>query len=272
MHKKRYLSTGEFAKAAGTTKHTLFHYDEIGLFSPEYKDASTGYRYYSFAQLEEFDVIYMLRELDMPLEEIKKYMKERTPEKLLELFEKEEKIIYERMQRLKRTKNWIKSKRSLIREGLLEEEGISIVRERERYMVSRRADISDDIIWAKELGDLYDYCSECGIDSAYPVGYRQELSDIRRGVYDNYYVFYQMLDKKPVKAKCRIRPAGDYLVAYHRGSWQSVGDTYRKMLVYAEEQHISLGEYSYEDGLLDSLTREKEEDYITKISCEIGGR
>lgn len=44
------------------------------------------------------------------------------------------------------------------------------------------------------------------------------------------------------------------------------------MLVYAEEQHISLGEYSYEDGLLDSLTREKEEDYITKISCEIGGR
>lgn len=31
----RYLSCGEFAKTVGTTKHTLFHYDEIGLFQPE---------------------------------------------------------------------------------------------------------------------------------------------------------------------------------------------------------------------------------------------
>lgn len=272
MKKKRYLSTGEFAKAVGTTKNTLFHYDAIGLFSPEYKDELTGYRYYSFAQLEEFDVIYMLRELYMPLEEIKRYMRGRTPEKLLELFEKEEEIIYERMKRLKRTKNWMKSKKMLIREGLLKEERIGIVREKERYMVSRKADISDDVIWAKELGNLYDYCSEHGIDSVYPVGYRQNLSEIKEGIYDNYFVFYQMFDKKPLKAEYKIRPAGDYLVAYHKGSWQSVGETYEKILEYAKEHRISLGKYSYEDGLLDSLTLEKEEDYITKISCEIGGR
>ena len=30
-----YLTTGEFAKLVGTTKHTLFHYDAIGLFCPE---------------------------------------------------------------------------------------------------------------------------------------------------------------------------------------------------------------------------------------------
>ena len=32
-----YLTTGEFAKLAGVSKHTLFHYDKIGLLSPEIK-------------------------------------------------------------------------------------------------------------------------------------------------------------------------------------------------------------------------------------------
>ena len=33
-----YFTTGEFAKILGVKKHTLFHYDEIGLFSPAVAD------------------------------------------------------------------------------------------------------------------------------------------------------------------------------------------------------------------------------------------
>ena len=35
-----YFTTGEFAKILGVKKHTLFHYDEIGLFSPAVKAVS----------------------------------------------------------------------------------------------------------------------------------------------------------------------------------------------------------------------------------------
>lgn len=62
MNKESFLTTGEFARLAGVTKHTLFYYDEIGLFSPEVK-TENGYRYYSIAQLDVFDVIYTLKEL-----------------------------------------------------------------------------------------------------------------------------------------------------------------------------------------------------------------
>ena len=86
MNKKMYFSTGEFAKLAGVSKHTLFYYDEIGLLSPEIKNKENGYRYYSAAQLDILDVIYVLRELDMTLEEIQEYMQNRTPEQFLELF------------------------------------------------------------------------------------------------------------------------------------------------------------------------------------------
>ena len=34
MENSRILTAGEFAKIVGVTKHTLFHYDEIGLFRP----------------------------------------------------------------------------------------------------------------------------------------------------------------------------------------------------------------------------------------------
>ena len=87
MNNERYITTGEFAKLTGVTKHTLFYYDKIGLFSPEIKKEN-GYRLYSFEQLEVFDVIQILRELDMPLEEIREYMDHRSPGRLLKLFRK----------------------------------------------------------------------------------------------------------------------------------------------------------------------------------------
>ena len=36
MERKDYLTTGELTQLMGITKHTLFHYDDIGLFQPKY--------------------------------------------------------------------------------------------------------------------------------------------------------------------------------------------------------------------------------------------
>ena len=48
-----YFTTGEFARILGVRKHTLFHYDEIGLFSPALKEEN-GYRYYFVWQMDMF--------------------------------------------------------------------------------------------------------------------------------------------------------------------------------------------------------------------------
>lgn len=58
MGKQEYLSAGRFAALVGTTKETLFHYDEIGLFVPK-RRGTNGYRYYAMDQIETFDVIGM---------------------------------------------------------------------------------------------------------------------------------------------------------------------------------------------------------------------
>ena len=72
-HAQTYFTTGEFAALCGVTKHTLFHYDQLGIFSPVLKEEN-GYRFYSYAQIEVFHVISTLKELDIPLKEIKAYL------------------------------------------------------------------------------------------------------------------------------------------------------------------------------------------------------
>src|SRR5699024_5561174 len=67
---QKLFTSGEFAFLCGVKKQTLFHYDDIGLLTPEYKN-NKGYRYYSVQQAEIFSVIQMLKEIGMSLTEIK---------------------------------------------------------------------------------------------------------------------------------------------------------------------------------------------------------
>ena len=83
-----YFTTGEFAKLCKVKKQTLFHYDDIGIFSPEIK-SENGYRYYAYNQLEVFGVISILKEMDMPLKAIKKYLDNRSPKDLIDLLNKQ---------------------------------------------------------------------------------------------------------------------------------------------------------------------------------------
>ena len=79
----KHFSTGEFAKLCKVNKKTLFYYDEINLFKPE-KVLSNGYRYYSTYQLETFNVIFTLKDLGMPLKEIKDFMDKRNAKNIID--------------------------------------------------------------------------------------------------------------------------------------------------------------------------------------------
>lgn len=49
---KQLLSIGEASKITGVHVKSLRYYDRIGVFKPEYVDERSGYRYYSFEQLQ----------------------------------------------------------------------------------------------------------------------------------------------------------------------------------------------------------------------------
>jgi DNA-binding transcriptional MerR regulator len=65
------LSIGDFARLGHVSPRMLRHYDETGLLRPERVDPDTGYRSYSFAQLDQLHRILALRDLGFGLEQIR---------------------------------------------------------------------------------------------------------------------------------------------------------------------------------------------------------
>lgn len=69
------MKINDVAKLTGVTVRTLHYYDEIGLLKPEEVNES-GYRIYTERSLEKLQQILFFRELDFPLNEIKKIMED----------------------------------------------------------------------------------------------------------------------------------------------------------------------------------------------------
>jgi DNA-binding transcriptional MerR regulator len=68
------LSIGRFARLAGLSVGALRHYDELDLLRPADTDRFTGYRRYRRAQLETARTIARLRDLELPLDQIREIL------------------------------------------------------------------------------------------------------------------------------------------------------------------------------------------------------
>ena len=65
------LTVGDFSRITHLSVKTLRHYHEVGLLEPATVNPSTGYRYYSGEQIPTAQVIRRLRDLEMPVGEVK---------------------------------------------------------------------------------------------------------------------------------------------------------------------------------------------------------
>lgn len=63
------FTVGELAKLTGITVRTLHHYDEVGLVRPSQR-TSAGYRLYDDGDVLRLQQVLLLRELELPLDEI----------------------------------------------------------------------------------------------------------------------------------------------------------------------------------------------------------
>lgn len=69
--RKAGYTVAELAELAGVSVRTLHHYDRIGLLAPGSRTAA-GYRMYGWDELRKLQQILFFRELDVPLEEIRR--------------------------------------------------------------------------------------------------------------------------------------------------------------------------------------------------------
>lgn len=264
------FTTGEFAALCGVTKHTLFHYDEIGIFSPAIR-GENGYRYYAPVQIEVFQVITVLKELGMPLAEIRAYLDRRSPQNLLDLLEREGAVLTEKLNRLRRLRALIHRKAELTRQAMAVCPGQVTVEEQPRrwYVATAAPGITDAGKYAHILARHMEYCEAHHVESPYALGTILPVEAARREDWEGYTHCYTQVDKPIRGVPLLTAPAGPYLTYFHAGSFDTVQKGYRRLLEWGEEKGLTLGPYFWEDVLLDELAGKGYDQYLLRLSVAI---
>ncbi len=268
--KNEYLTTGEFAKICGIPKHILFHYDQIKLFQPEIIKEN-GYRYYSFRQFDTFSIISALKRLGMPLKEIKKYMDERNPVKLVDLLEQKSNEVSKEIKKLKNTKREIDSLKELTEEALSVEYNTigTAYHKSMKALCSTLMDNDNDNSYPNFLTELIAFRNNSNASMIDFLGASLTIDNIRDKRFDSFSYLYTKTNNADKKNNTLVRKEGWYLQVYYKGSYPKISEMYTEIMQYAKEHQINLGKNVYEEYLIFEIGTKNRDDYVTLILVEI---
>ena len=231
------LSIGEFATLTRLSVQTLRRYHDSGLLEPATVDPFTGYRYYTPEQIPAAQVIHRLRELDVPLAEVRAILATDDPDRRAE-------VVLGHVRRLEaeleRTRSAVASLRRLVHPGPA---GIDV----ELRSVPARtvAAVSDHVGLDKTLA-WYD-AAMADLDAAYPPA---ERTGAPGGLYANELFTAgsgAVTVFRPVRTPRRSGrievldlPAADLAVAVHPGTHDDIDVTYGRLGAWVAAHALSV--------------------------------
>ena len=261
----KYLTVKEFANLHNVNTRTLHYYDDIKLFSPKYK-GDNGYRYYTYLQGEEFQMILALRELSMSIEEIKNFIEKRNTACLEDMLAKKSLEIDEKINQLKQIKKVLDNKKAMLETVRLKDlDEIQLVDCKEEYLfLTKTGDESE--LDEEAMEKLNSLKKNIGINRIYNTNYGAMIpvEKLLNGEYSAYSHYFVKMENFKNKNDLYKKEKGVYLKAYHKGQWELLPETYKRIFSYANNQGIKLAGYSYEQGLNDMAVKDMK-DSVTEI-------
>ena len=211
----KLYSIGETAKILGISVQTLRNYSNLELFQPEYIDPDTGYRYYSFRQFHYIDRIKYLRNLGVPLREIREIFKRGDIGKLAFYLEKQKQAIEAEIQRLNDTKEdlqWYMDYFNYLNTHHLDH--IPYIRHLDkRYVLNIPCEESDTVEAVEtRLTNLRSELTEDKVHILRQYGFIGDFEDLLENKFTKKEYFIYLKDTSNLEpSNYRILPAGEYL-------------------------------------------------------------
>ena len=266
--KKRYFTTGEFAYLCHVKKQTLFHYDKIGLLSPEITKEN-GYRYYSYNQFELFQIIGSFKEIGIPLKEIKLLLKGKTAGTMINLLKEKSIEIENKIKELQQLQTIIQTKVGLAEQAMQTDfSSISLqYLEEEEFMVGEKVLNFPERKYITAISDLIHYAQSHKVDIGYSVGAIFAREQILKKDFYNYRHFYLKIKGGREDMDSHIRPKGLYVVGYQKGGEAEVA--YHRIIEFIKNKGLKMGEYAYEDYMINEMMVDDFDNQITKIHLQV---
>lgn len=272
MNKKngKYLTTGEFAKLCKINKQTLFYYDQIGLFSPQFKN-DKGYRFYSIHQIELFFVIDLLKELGMSLDDIQQYTQNKSPETFLSMMYQKKDDIVKKRQEIEMKEKIIDAKIKLMKEAS-QLDFTQITLEHLPSMTlyfSEKIENMADEGFVEAISDFIDELYISHLDTGYPIGVLTKREQLLKGEFSHYSYLY-MEQPHPKEGYPYFQTVeGNYLIGYHIGDEKTIHYAYKRLFSEMDRLHLDLGSYALEEYIYDTVVKNDKKHYVTKIMIHV---
>lgn len=267
--KNKLLTIGQFAALHGINKKTLMWYDEIGLFHPAVIHPENKYRYYSYYQSSILETILLLRELDVPIDEIQRFMKNRSAASMEQLLQEKIQDLDQRLAHLKAVRKTLTYHRqnmlTLLTMDLSE---ISIVEKKERSLVT--VDVSQDTSFDKLVELITDETKKYQLRRLHDASYGTMISveSLYNRNFEDYSKMFIEIPFPIKKAGLHIQPAGEYVRAFYRESDENAVLCYQKIFDYAAKHSFTLSGFSYEVIINDNVI-DRMEDALVQIEIPV---
>lgn len=268
QEKDNYLTISEFSRISEIKRKALIFYDNTGVFSPKYT-APNGYRYYTHDQIYVIAVVNLLKELGMPLSEIKEYTANISPENAISLLKEQERNLVSKIEELQSIQDMLGMKLQKLEEGVSARvDGVQIqyfkkvpIFISDPFLADRKS-IPDDI-WI----NFYTKCKQNHVSFGYPEGYLIKGETLSSGHISK--VSNIMVYVNDIRYANNMISEGYYATAFGKGGLENTEEIYDRIFTFIKEKDCRIIGDAYEERLIDEVGSSQKEGQLTRVRIRI---
>lgn len=270
---KDHFLVGELAALFDISADTLRYYDKINLIRPD-AVGENGYRYYSVRSFFKLSRILFLKDLGIPLEEIKDYMGQKNTNKLVKMLEQKQIDIELKIQRCLNLNAKIQQKLDLLNSSKEDLHQIQIkhLPERHAFFLSSSNERTQDQMKAtlKSYQHLLKNSSWIQEGQIYTCVRKSNLL-IREFLEFEYLFELAEIDPDRYKDTHGIEylPASDYACLLFVGPYSHIESHYNQLIDYIEANGYEIAGSSVEKNIVDYDFSDSDEEYISELQIPI---
>lgn len=269
---KEQFLIGELATLFHISTDTLRYYDKIGLIRPDIK-SDNGYRYYSLRSFFKLSRILFLKDLDIPLEDIKGYMSDKNTEKLVQMLESKRQDLDAKIQSCQNLKAKIDQKLELLATSRSNHGSIYLKTLPPRKVLTLSSsehrtpqDVKETL---KAYGHFLKHSSWITEGQIYTSVCEENL---RSGIFEHFdYLFELPMEagENVETASLSILPKTHYACLLFNGPYHHIDMHYQRLIQWIESEGYTIVGSSIEKNIVDYDFADSDDEYISELLIPI---
>lgn len=269
--KEKFL-IGEFARLFNISSDTLRYYDKLDILKPQY-DERNHYRYYDIRSIFKLSRILFLRNLDISLNEIKEYMKNKNTGNLLNMLKKKDAELDFKIHHLMNLKHKIQLKIELLENYANEFEQIKVKTLNKRYgafLDMNELNDEYEIKQAFKKSEKYLKISSWLVEGQIYTSLSK--SNMDKGIFNRFRYFIEIefeSIENEIHQQLEVLPKNEYACITVLGPYTEMVRHYKTLITWIYENEYEIIGDSIEKNIIDYDSTESEIDYVSEIQIPI---